>query len=171
MKLITGVLDRLLFALGLVMFLQLPQFIDHYTQRLGGYRQAVADSVADYQLSADTHYAGDLNQLVADFRNDDKPAQRDMGDKIQRDRDRLVELNAAIAVLSGDSLIDKLIYLARNLDLPLAEATAEAFTPGVPLNLQAGLCGLVGGLLMSGLFNLLIWPVRRAFRYQRMPAH
>ncbi len=171
MNFISGVLDRLLFACGLVLFLQLPQFIDHYTQHLGGYRQAVADTVADYQRSADTHYAGDLNRLVADFRDDDTPAQRDMGEKMQRDRDRLVELDTAIAVLSGESLINKLIYLARNLDLPMAQATAEAFTPGVPLNLQAGLCGLIGGLLMSGLFNLLIWPVRRAFRYQRMPTH
>ncbi len=171
MNFLAGVLDRLLFACGLLLFLQLPQFIDHYTQHLGGYRLAIADAVADYQRSADTHYAGDLDRVVADFRNDDKPAQRDMGDKMQRDRDRLVELDKAFAVLSSASLPDQLIYLARHLDMDIARSTADAFTPGLPLNLQAGLCGLIGGLLTSGLFNLLIWPIRRASRYQRMPAH
>ncbi len=170
MKFVSGMLDRLLFACGLLLFLQLPQFVDHYAQRLGGYRQAVADSVADYQRSADTHYAGDLDRLVADFRTDDNPAQRDMGDKMQRDRERLVDLDNALVVLSGPSLLDKLIFLARNVDMPIAKATAESFTPGLPLNLQAGVCGLIGGLLASGLFNLLAWPIRRANRYEPMPS-
>ncbi|HEY1075504.1 MAG TPA: DUF2937 family protein [Fontimonas sp.] len=171
MKFVAGMLDRVLFACGLLLFLQLPQFVDLYAQRLGGYRQAVADSVAEYQRSADTHYAGDLNRLVADFRTDDNPAQRDMGDKMQRDRERLVELDTAVAVLSGSSLVDKLIYLARHIDMPIARTTAETFTPGLPLTLQAGLCGLIGGLLASGLFNLLAWPFRRANRYVPMPNH
>lgn len=173
MKLVTGIFDRLLFALGLLLFLQLPPFIDHYHQRLGGYRQAVADSIADYQRSADAHYGGDLDRLIVDFLNDSNPAQRDMGEKMRRDRERLVELDTALVVLSGDSLIDKLIYLSRNADPAMLRATAEAYTPGLPLSLQAGLCGLFGGLLASGLFNLLMWPLRWAFgpRYVSLPEH
>ena len=85
MRLITGLLDRLLFAAGLALFLQIPQFIDHYTQRYGGYRQSVADSVAEYQRSADQHYGGNLEIMTQDFRTDDKPAMREMGDKIFSD--------------------------------------------------------------------------------------
>lgn len=173
MKLVTGILDRLLFALGLLLFLQLPSFVDHYHQRIGGYRQAVADSVAEYQRSADAHYAGNLDRLVSDFLTDSNPAQRDMGNKMRRDRERLVELDAALVVLSGDSLIDKLIYLSRNLDPEMARATAEAYTPGLPLSLDAALCGLLGGLLASGLFNLLMWPLRWAIgpRYVKLPGN
>ena len=160
MKLIAGLLDRLLFAAGLALFLQIPQFVDHYTQRLGGYRQSLTDAVAQYQRSADRHYGGDLDAMTSDFRVNDTPAMRDMGDKIFADRRKLDELTRGLAVLQQGHLGEKLWYLTLHVDLPVARGTAEDFKPGLPLTMDALLSGLVGGLLASGLFNLLLWPLR-----------
>lgn len=163
MRLITGLLDRLLFAAGLALFLQIPQFIDHYTQRYGGYRQSVADSVAQYQRSADQHYGGDLDAMTRDFIADDKPALREMGDKIAGDRRRLVDMEHGLAILQYGHLGQKLWYLARHIDPPIAYGVIEAFHPGLPLTPEALLFGLVGGLLATALFNLLLWPLRLLF--------
>ncbi|TJY61075.1 DUF2937 family protein [Sinimarinibacterium sp. CAU 1509] len=157
MNLITGLLDRLLFTAGLLVFLQIPQFVDHYTQRYAGYHQAVADSVAEYQLSADAHYDGDLGLMIHDFNSDDKAAMRDMGGKMERDRDRLQRMTAGLTVLRGSSLIDKLVFLGEDLDRDIARATLEDFTPGLPLSSDALICGLIGGITVSGLLNILLW--------------
>ncbi len=157
MNLITGLLDRLLFTAGLLVFLQIPQFVDHYTQRYAGYHQAVADSVAEYQLSADAHYGGDLVLMIHDFKVDDKAAMREMGSKMERDRDHLLRMTAGLTVLRGDSLIDKLVFLAADLDHDIAGATLQDFSPGLPLTADALICGLIGGISISGLLNILLW--------------
>lgn len=163
MGLLTGLLDRLLFAAGLALFLQIPQFLDHYTQRFGGYRQAVADSVAQYQRMADEHYGGDLDVMTQDFRTDDKPAMREMGDKIFGERRRLKEMELGLTILQYGHLGQKLWYLARHIEMPIAYGVLEAFRPGLPLTPDALLCGLVGGVLATLLFNLLLWPLRALF--------
>ncbi|MEW6166215.1 MAG: DUF2937 family protein [Pseudomonadota bacterium] len=167
MKLVTGLLDRLLFAAGLVAFLQIPQFIDHYTQRFAGYRQALAASVAEYQRSADLHYGGNLDTMIQDFRTDPKPALRETGDKIHRESRRLDEMTEGLKVLRAGPLHAKLWYLVRDIDVPIARATLEDFRPGLPLTLEALAWGLVGGVLASLLFNLLVWPLRRVAQPQR----
>ena len=40
MKALRHLLDKIAFAAGVIIFLQLPHFIDQYTQRLGGYHAA-----------------------------------------------------------------------------------------------------------------------------------
>lgn len=161
MSLVTGLLDRLLFAAALILFMQIPQFVDHYTQRFGGYRQAVAASVADYERSADLHYEGNLALMIHEFKADERPAVRDLGNKMERERHLLDEMTDGLAILEQAPLIDKLWYLARRIDMPIARATFDAFTPGLPLNLDALVCGLTGSVLVSALFNLLLWPLRR----------
>ncbi len=168
MNLITGLLDRLLFTAGLLVFLQIPQFIDHYTQRYAGYHQALADSVGEYQQSADAHYEGDLVLMIHDFKADDKAAMRDLGGKMERDRNRLQQMTAGLDVLRGDSLVDKLVYLGTDLDRDIARATLDDFSPGLPLTPDALICGLIGGILISGLLNILLW-IARQFGPRRPP--
>lgn len=163
MRLVTGLLDRLLFAAGLALFLQIPQFLDHYTQRYGGYRQALADGIAQYQVMADQHYGGDLDIMTQDFRTDDKAAMREMGDKIFGERRRLKEMDLGLTILQYGHLGQKLWYLARHVEPSIAYGVLEDFRPGLPLTTDALLCGLVGGLLATLLFNLLLWPLRALF--------
>ncbi|MES0874596.1 DUF2937 family protein [Sinimarinibacterium thermocellulolyticum] len=168
MSIVTGLADRLLFAAGLVLFLQIPQFIDHYTQRYAGYHQALADSVRQYQDSADAHYGGDLPLMIHEFETAQAPAMRDMGAKMQRERRLLDEMTAGLARLRSGSLPAQIAQLARDYDSPLLRATFEDFEPGLPFTQEAAVCGLVGGILASGLFNLLIWPLRRLFSHRPM---
>jgi hypothetical protein len=170
MKLFVGLLDRILFALGLLLALQIPQFLDHYTQRYAGYRDAVADSVADYQRTADAHYDGNLDRLVDDLRAAPGGGVQEIGDKLQRDRDKLTEMDANLLVLRGDSLWAKLRYLAVDVDRPLARGALEDFKPGLPLTTDALICGAIGALLLSGLFNALVWLVALPWRRRYRPA-
>lgn len=170
MKLLVGLLDRVLFALGLLLALQIPQFLDHYTQRYAGYRDAVADSVAEYQRTADRHYGGNLDGLVTDLREAPGGGVKEIGDKLQRDRDKLAEMDANLLILRGDSLWAKLRHLALDADRSLARGALEDFKPGLPLTTDALICGAIGALLLSALFNALVWLVTLPWRPRYRPA-
>ncbi len=155
MRLLLGLADRLLFAIALVAAMQLPQFVDQYTQRYGGYHQALVDSLAEHQRNADQHYGGNLDQLIADLHASSAVGIREIGDKLGRDRGREAEMRSGLAILERGSLPAKLWYLAKHLDGDIAAGTCAAFAPGLPLSLDALLCGLFGGLLATLLFNAL----------------
>lgn len=170
MKLLLGLFDRLLFAAGFALAMQLPQFVDHYTQRYGGYHQALVDNLAEYQRNADAHYGGDLDRLIADLHASARPGLREIGDKLQRDRARELQMREGLAILGHEILAKRLWYLAGHLDVGIATATWAAFTPGLPLSTDALLCGLAGAVLFSGVFNLLGWPLRVRRRRASAPA-
>ncbi len=73
-------------------------------------------------------------------------------------------MRRGLAILERGSLPGKLWYLSQNLDPHLANATWMAFTPGLPLSLITLLCGLLGAIIVSSLFNLLCWPLRALYR-------
>ncbi|MDD3763737.1 MAG: DUF2937 family protein [Nevskiales bacterium] len=152
-RMMRGLIDRLLFTIGLLAFLQIPQFVDHYVQRYGGYRQALSDSVEQYRQSAERHYDGDLLLMIQAFKTDEKPALRELGGKIEHEQQELSRMDQGWAVLQGDSLPRKLLYLAGDFNVDIARGTAESFSPGLPLTLDAMICGLLGGTLVSLLFN------------------
>jgi hypothetical protein len=159
-KLGAGLTDRILFALALIIGMQLPEFITQYAQRFGGYHQALKDSLMEYQRNADMHYEGSLDRLIADLKASSSAGIRDMGSKVGNDLQRERRMREGVDLLNNGSLMQKVAYLARHLDRPLAEGTWQAFKPGLPLTTDALACGLVAALLASGLFNFLIFLVQ-----------
>jgi hypothetical protein len=167
MKLILGLADRVLFALALLLFMQLPQFIDHYTQRYAGYHQALVDSLAAHQHNADLHYHGDLRALIDDLLGSERPGIREMGAQLERDRQREARMAAGLLILREGNLFAKLRFLATDLDRPLAHGTLQDFKPGLPLTLDALVLGFSGAILASALFNGLLWLLGAGWRRAR----
>src|SRR3546814_17903577 len=92
----TTLFRSLLFAAGFALAMQLPQFVDSYTQRYGGYHQALVDGMAEYQRNADAHYGGNIDGLIADLHAAPAPGIQEIGDKLTRDRAREREMQAGI---------------------------------------------------------------------------
>lgn len=173
MRMLLAIIDRLLFAAGFALAMQLPQFVDSYTQRYGGYHQALVDSMAEYQRNADAHYGGNIDGLISDLHAAPAAGIQEIGDKLTRDRTREREMQAGLAILEHGTLVQKLWYLSQHADRELVRATWMAYTPGLPLSFDALLCGLLGAIVLSGLFNLLRWPfsaLRRRRDARPMPA-
>src|SRR3546814_12727377 len=99
MRVLLAIIDRLLFAAGFALAMQLPQFVDSYTQRYGGYHQALVDGMAEYQRNADAHYGGNIDGLIADLHAAPAPGIQEIGDKLTRDRAREREMQAGLAIL------------------------------------------------------------------------
>jgi hypothetical protein len=156
MKIVVGFIDRLFFAAGVLVFLQLPNFIDQYTQRFGGFYDAERAHLEKYQLIADQNFAGDLKALIRQFKAGGSQAIIQTGEAIEKTVLRVTEFEKGLRALEGSDFIKKVMYLSTNIDYGLAKGTLRVFKPGIPFSVEALACGVFGGVLFSLFFNGLI---------------
>jgi hypothetical protein len=156
MKLILGFLDRILFTLGVLVFMQLPHFVDQYTHRLGGYTRAAQEQLEQYRDIAQTNFNGDMDALIDDFRSSNNMAVAQTGQQVERMRSRAAQLQEGLEILESRSLGRKLVYLAAYLEPRMARDSLRAFKPGLPLTPEALVSGLAGGVFTALLLQSLI---------------
>jgi hypothetical protein len=101
MKIIVGFIDRLFFAAGVLVFLQLPHFIDQYTQRFGGFYDAEKAHLEKYQSIADQNFAGDLKALIRQFKSGGSQAIIQTGGAIEKTYVRVSEFEQGLKALEG----------------------------------------------------------------------
>ncbi len=152
MVIIKGLLDRILFAAGVLLFMQAPHFVDQYTQRLGGFHQAQAEHLRQYQNIANDQYGGDLEALISEFNASGRESVKQTAGTIRENQYQVEQLKSDLQVLEHGPFFSKLVHLSLNMRYGIAKETARVFTPGMPFTLEALVCGLLGGILFSILF-------------------
>jgi hypothetical protein len=166
-RLLLNILDRLLFVAAVLLFMQIPHFIDQYTQRIAGHYEAEQANLAKYQTIADEFFHGDLKLLVQDFRASQRGSVARMGEVIENSLTRTEQLQKALTVLRGDGFIDKLGYLVSTSDGAVARGALQDFQPGMPFSREAILSGISGGALSMLLFAVSIRLPLRLIRGRR----
>lgn len=154
MRVIKGLFDRIIFAVGVLLFMQVPHFVDLYEQRLGGYHQAQVEHLQQYQDIANQQYHGDLTALIKEFNSSDKRSVQRTASSILNTKKNLEGLNRDVQVLATKPFVLKLFHLSTRLKFDIAQATMYSLKPAFPLSLEALVCGILGGVLLSLLFNM-----------------
>ena len=152
MFIIKGLLDRIFFAAGVLIFMQVPNFVDQYTQRLGGFYQAQAEYMRQYQNIADNQHAGDLEALIGEFNSSNRTSVQQTGEAILENRSQVQQLKSDLAVLESNQFLPKVVHLMSNMRYGIARETARVFTPGMPFSIEALVSGLFGGMMFTVLF-------------------
>ncbi|MCB1582089.1 MAG: DUF2937 family protein [Marinicella sp.] len=150
---IKNLLDKIFFATGVLVFLQLPHFIDQYTQRMGGYAASQNEQIKEYQAIANQHYNGDLNLYLERLQQNADPAVAESAKQMGKRINGAESIQKELQVFEQEPLWYQIPYFITHLRLDLANGTAQNFAPGVPINLWAWGYGLIGGILFSLLFN------------------
>ena len=153
MKIAKQLLDKIFFTFGVIIFLQLPHFVNQYTQRIGGYSESQIQQLSSYQSIANDNYNGQIDLLIQGFANSTDEAVRQTGDNIKATQEDVTLLKDEILILENEGLLKKIIYLIPNLRLNIAKGTLNSFQPGIPLSIWAIAYGLFGGILFSLIFN------------------
>ncbi|KAA3641477.1 MAG: DUF2937 family protein [Proteobacteria bacterium] len=153
---IKNLLDKIVFAIGVIVFLQLPQFIDQYTQRIGGYVASQQAQIAEYQVLADKHFKGDLAAYIARLRANADPVIADSAHQIDAFIRHSDDLAQEAEIYESKPLWYTIPYFITHFRVDLVQGTAKNFTPGMPINIWSWLYGLLGGLLFSLVFNGLV---------------
>lgn len=150
---IKNLLDKLCFALGVIVFLQLPHFIDQYTQRLGGFEASQNQQLKEYQLIADQHFSGDLSAYVAHLAQNNDPAIAAAAGMVSETLASQLALKKELQVFEQEPLWYQMPYFLSHMRMDLTRGTFQNFAPGVPINIWAWGYGIIGGVLFSLLFN------------------
>ncbi len=169
MFIIKGLLDRVFFAAGVMLFMQVPHLVDQYAQRLGGYYQAQVSHLEQYQQIANKQHQGNLDALIQEFESSARVSVQEAGGNVRSIRDEAHSLKTDVDVFTNQRLVFKLAHLVTGLHYDVAKETIKTYKPGVSLSIEGFVCGVIGGVLLSLLFNTcLFFP--KLFKRKQKPA-
>lgn len=161
-------LRMMLFALGLLAGVQIPGLVDLYFQRLDARLQQASLSLAPFQGTADQHFGGDLDALIAHYGASQDPVFTRDADSLKLLVDQQRHLQQELAV-QRQPWLQQLSHLLMQPDPQLWQDTLHNYSYVVPLKQAAIGCGLGVGLLAALLGDLLLGLVLLPFR-SRQPA-
>lgn len=158
-----GLLDRLISFGGALAAMQIPGFISHYAQRLGGHVDELARMVARFTSDAaasgrtlDSFVALHLDSEVKEFR----ATGRMMQDTIERYQD----LTEALKSLLDSAGLERFFVFLGSLRGDIFSAAMKQYTFQVPLTMDALWYGLAGFILFFLLYRGLRYIVMLPFR-------
>lgn len=144
---------------------QAPEFIQQYTQRLGGWRDAYMVDVAELDASA-KKLGQTREDYIAALRANSEPEAREEGDRWARKVAYLEALKRAYSELREAPSWSRVAVFIRHYNPELARRTWTAFKPAVPTTPEGAAYGAVGFvvgwlLVIAGGMPYRIWQDRR----------
>ncbi len=161
-------LRMMLFALGLLAGVQIPGLIDLYFQRLDARVQQANLSLAPFQGTADQHFGGDLQALIAHYGASQDPVFTQDADSLKLLVSQQRHLQQELAI-KDKPWLRQLSHLLLQPDPLLWQDTLHNYSYVVPLKQAAIGCGLAVGLIAALLGDLLLGIILLPFR-SRQPA-
>jgi hypothetical protein len=171
-RFVDSLLDRICAVIGAVVFMQFPQYLMLYIQRLGGHVDEAARNIEKYKEIAQD--AGKtLHQYSQHLLNSTDETIFKTGQKIAGDIERYNHLAGALKELQAAPVYKKFIVFIQNVDLGIARGTWENFTPGLPFTFESAAYAVAGILIgMIAYFfvsRLIILIVKKITGRKRLP--
>jgi hypothetical protein len=161
MKIIGGLLDRIVLLLGVLLGGCLPSFVNQYRQRVGGRLDQVLQDLAPFQEIANRYHGGSLEALIQHHLRSPDRTFYEEGAAIQAMVDAAERLRAALAALDTD-IWHQLAYLAQHHDPDIVQATLQAYEPAFLFTVDSLMVAAVVGLTLWLLF-VLLWRLLMLF--------
>lgn len=159
---------KLVFALGLLIGLQLPHFLQQYEHRLDAHYLEAQSQLQQYQHIADLYFLGNLNSLIAKHKQSNDLVFIKEAAIIEDVANRFALFEAKKQALKG-GLVSRLLFLIGELNTPLFIETQHNYTAEIVLNKDAIIIGLtfgvVSSLLLECLFALLTYTFKYIYHY------
>lgn len=161
-RFVDSLLDRICAVLGAAVFMQFPQYLTLYVQRLGGHVDEAARNIEKYKEIAQD-VGKTLHQYSQDLLNSKDETIFKTGQKIMEDVERYNHLAGALKELQAAPVYKKFIVFIRNVDPGIARGTWENFTTGLPLTLESAayaaagiIIGMIAYFCVSRLIILIV---------------
>jgi len=144
----------LVFALTLLLGLQLPNFLQQYETRLDAHYIEAQDQLSQYQILADLYFFGDLQALISKHKSSDVLLFSAEAQLIEKLVSRFEQLQSWQQALQGP-LINRLYFLLGEINSPLFTETKENYNAEIVLNQNSIVVGLISALLSTLCIELL----------------
>lgn len=151
-----------LFALGLLVGVQVPGFIDDYSKRVEAHRLESEQSLSGFRETARRFFKGDLDALVAHYQASKDEVMRSDAESVSLLVDRSAFLERESKAMQGP-WYGQLWHLATAADMDLLEETYAAYRYQVLLAPEAIAWGIACALLLAWLVELLLLAIATLF--------
>jgi Protein of unknown function (DUF2937) len=141
-------LRLILFALGLLIGVQAPGFVDQYSKRVSAHYIEAQKNFAGFQRTADLYFGGSIEALIAHHEASSDAVFKDEAKNVAAIYVRLKEL-AVEADAMNRPLFSRIIHVAFYPDEEILDETVAAYSYTVPLNQEAIFCGLIAASLLA----------------------
>lgn len=152
---IVGYLRLALFALGLLIGVQVPGFLQSYAARVDAHRLEALEALGGFNETAGRFFAGDLQALLAHYQNHQDPVMQSDANSLERVMTRTQYLERQWQLMRGSSL-KQAFALITKADNKLLQETRTAYRYQVLLEPSAIAWGLSFALLFAWLIEGLV---------------
>jgi Protein of unknown function (DUF2937) len=146
----------LLFGCGLLLGIQVPNFVDQYERRIDAHYIEVSANISGFQSTADLLFAGDMEALIAYYQESNDQVFESDAQSIRNIVDRYNRISSERAALSGSALAAA-IHVMLYADDEFIGETFDQYGYTVPLNLLAIEWGLVIALFLTITIDLCLF--------------
>lgn len=143
----------LVFGGGLLLGIQVPAFVDQYSQRVDAHYREVSANISGFQRTADEMFGGDLGNLVEYYRQSNDRVFESDAASVQNIVDRYYRISAEYDAMQSN-LVAVVMHVLFTADAELLTETRNQYSYTVPLNgiaLQWGLAAAVVLFLITEL--------------------
>lgn len=148
-------LRLVLFALGLLVGVQAPGFLDQYAKRVSAHYSEAQKDFAGFQRNADQYFSGSVEALIAHHEASSDAVFRDEAKNVATIYSRLKKLTLELEAMSRP-LPSRIVHVVFYPDKEILDETIDAYSYTVPLNPEAILCGLLVGVLVALLVEFVL---------------
>ena len=152
---IVGYLRLALFALGLLIGVQVPGFLQSYSARVDAHRLEAFEALGGFNETAGRFFQGDLKKLLAHYHNHQDPVMQSDANSLERLMTRAEYLERQWQLMQGSS-VKQLWAVMTQADTALLDETRKAYRYQVLLEPQAIAWGLSVALLLAWIIELLV---------------
>ena len=150
---------KLVFAVTLLLGIQMPGFLQQYEHRVDAHYQEAKRQLNQYQSLADLYFSGDLQVLIRQHKKSEILLFRAEAQIIETLLNRLNYLQAKKNALQGP-LISRLYFLVTQINRPLLLETRKNYSAQITLSQNAITFGVLAALLCT-LFMDLFFSILR----------
>ncbi len=152
MKKTRDYLWMVIFVAGVLVGVQVPAFVDQYGQALVSHHREAQANLGEFRDDAERYFAGNLDELVAYYRQSDDEVFTEGGRSIEAIAARAAMLEAAVERFHANAF-SPYIQTLFNPVTDIRREALESYNFTLVLNSSAILAGLLAGVLAALFFD------------------
>jgi hypothetical protein len=144
-----------LFAIALLLGLQIPAFVKQYEQRVDARLIEAKTNLAGFNFTAERYFDGDINKLIAHYRASNDDVFQQDANSVESIVKRVSSLTEEAASLQSGPLF-KAFHVLKRIHTPLFQETINAYAFVVPLNAFSLMWGAGLAVVLVLLLDILL---------------
>ena len=154
------------FAIGLLVGIQLPNFVDQYEKRIDAHFVEANEGLKGFQSIADLLHQGGIEGLLEKHEKSRDPTFRAEAAPIKNIYQRKLRFEREVNALHT-SFVGKVVHIVTAGDVQVIGETYDNYSANLPLNTNAITCGLMLAVLVCLLFEVAVAVPRAIIRAGR----